>query len=138
MPDLNLNMVGFGYMEAQLKSMAGKNINFIGAVDNKDLPAVYRANDVFVLPSVSETWGLVVEEALNNGIPVLLSDKVGCKEDVGGIGVTSLEFNCNDAESLQTAVRKICDVDFYNELKKNACKIDFAEIQRRQISAYLD
>ena len=138
MPDLNLNMVGFGSIEAQLKAAAGKNIKFIGAVDNKDLPAVYRANDVFILPSVSETWGLVVEEALNNGLPVLLSDKVGCKEDVGGIGVTSLEFNCNDAESLQTAVRKICDVDFYNELKKNACKIDFADIQQRQVSAYLD
>ena len=67
-------MVGFGRIEAQLKAAAGKNIKFIGAVDNKDLPAVYRANDVFVLPSVSETWGLVVEEALNNGLPVLLSD----------------------------------------------------------------
>jgi glycosyltransferase involved in cell wall biosynthesis len=39
--------------------------------------------DIFVLPSkLHETWGLVVNEAMNFGLPVIVSDKVGCGEDL--------------------------------------------------------
>ena len=74
---LELDLVGFGEQEAELKAMAGENIKFLGAINNKELWKLYREVDVFVLPSKSEPWGLVVEEALNNGTPVIVSDKVG-------------------------------------------------------------
>ena len=66
-PDLNLTIIGDGPLRESLEAIAKKNIRFLGAVNNKELPQFYQAADVFVLPSQSETWGLVVEEALNNG-----------------------------------------------------------------------
>ncbi|MBA4411629.1 MAG: hypothetical protein C0397_19715, partial [Odoribacter sp.] len=81
-PELILNVVGFGPQEIFLKSIAKQNIIFHGAVPNNELYKFYLQNDVFVLPSTSETWGMVVEEAFNNGLPVIVSDKVGCAEEI--------------------------------------------------------
>lgn len=78
LPSLRLTIVGFGEQEDELRALAGANVTFAGAVNNKRLPEIYQAHDVFILPSKSEPWGLVVEEALNNGMPVIVSDRVGC------------------------------------------------------------
>ena len=82
LPDLTLDIVGYGPLEKELKAMAANNIIFHGAVDNTVLPSRYGESDVFILASRSETWGIVVEEALNNGLPVVVSDKVGCAEEM--------------------------------------------------------
>jgi glycosyltransferase involved in cell wall biosynthesis len=54
-----------------------------GFLNQSELPAAYAAADLLVLPSGwDETWGLVVNEALNFALPVVVSDKVGCAEDL--------------------------------------------------------
>ena len=116
--------------------MAGSNVRFVGAVDNEKLPAVYRAADVFVLPSIIEPWGLVVEEALNNGTPVIVSDRVGCKDDLL-TKETGLVFRHDDAASLKAAVRQMCDVAFYNRLRQGVARLDFSRSARRQVEVYL-
>lgn len=136
MPDLELTIVGFGQLEKHLKAMAGSNVRFVGAVDNEKLPAVYRAADVFVLPSIIEPWGLVVEEALNNGTPVIVSDRVGCKDDLV-TKETGLVFRHDDAASLKAAVRQMCDVAFYNRLRQGVARLDFSRSARRQVEVYL-
>ena len=136
MPDLELTIVGFGQLEKHLKAMAGSNVRFVGAVDNEKLPAVYRAADVFVLPSIIEPWGLVVEEALNNGTPVIVSDRVGCKDDLV-TAETGLVFRHDDAASLKAAVRQMCDVAFYNRLRQGVARLDFSRSARRQVEVYL-
>ena len=136
MPDLELTIAGFGPLEGLLKALAGPNVRFLGPVDNDKLPAVYRAADVFVLPSRVEPWGLVVEEALNNGTPVIVSDRVGCKDDLV-TAETGLVFRHDDAASLKAAVRQMCDVAFYNRLRLGVSRLDFTRSARRQVEVYL-
>jgi glycosyltransferase involved in cell wall biosynthesis len=75
------------YLAAHLQT---QGVRFAGFLNQTALPAAYAAADMFVLPSAyHETWGLVVNEAMNFRLPVIVSDKVGCGEDLvesGGNG----------------------------------------------------
>ena len=113
-----------------------KNIHFLGAVNNVELPKVYQSHDVFILPSKKEPWGLVVEEALNNGMPVIVSDMVGCYETIVNED-NGLVFKFDDKDSLMQAINRMSDVDYYNRLRKNISKYDFAKIEKEQVSCYL-
>ena len=56
---------------------------FAGFKNQTELPDYFLAADLFVLPSgMNETWGLVVNEAMNYGLPVIVSDLVGCVSDL--------------------------------------------------------
>lgn len=136
MPDLSLNIVGFGLQEAELKSIAKENVHFVGEIDNRNLGAWYQGSDVFVLPSKSEPWGLVVEEALNNGCPVIVSDRVGCKEDLV-TEKTGLIFKNDSKDDLKSVVRKMTDTAFYNQLRKNISGLDFNLRAEKQVEVYL-
>ena len=135
-PNLSLSIIGFGVEEEELKSLAGDNIRFFGAVDNKKLPEYYQKNDVFVLPSRSEPWGLVVEEALNNGLPVMLSNKVGCHEDLANEG-RGVVFDLT-ADDFEEKLAIITNVEMYNEMRKAVSNIDFETIERNQVSCYTE
>lgn len=137
LPQLSLTIAGFGEQEAELKAMAKSNVTFLGAVNNKQLPEVYQAHDVFILPSKSETWGIVVEEALNNGLPVIVSDRVGCHEALVN-EENGLVFPLSEGqEALRRAVLKMTDVTYYNHLREHISHYDFAAIEREQVESYL-
>ncbi len=136
LPEYTLNIIGYGPQEADLKAMANPNIVFLGAVHNKDLRDYYQSNDVFVLPSLSEPWGLVVEEALNNGLPVIVSDRVGCSEEI--IDETNgLVFHSGDSDSLKRMITKISNIDYYNKLRLNISNLNFDTIETYQVNCYL-
>ena len=135
-PELELRIVGFGLLEDRLKDIAGENIHFLGAIDNKELYRYYQSSDVFVLPSLSEPWGLVVEEALNNGVPVMLSNKVGCHEDLCANGEGVVFKICED--DFEKSLRVITDVDRYNQMRKVISELDFALIEEQQVNCYID
>lgn len=137
LPELTLNIVGFGPQEMALKSIAGKNVVFHGPIPNAELLRYYRESDVFVLPSKSEPWGMVVEEALNNGVPVLLSNRVGCAEEIlGEEKLLGLIFDPFDEGDCMSKIRQICGVEFYNRLRKNVSGYDSAMIEQRQVNCY--
>ena len=135
-PELELDIVGFGVLEKTLKEIARGNVHFLGAIENKELYKYYQSSDVFVLPSLSEPWGLVVEEALNNGVPVMLSNRVGCHEDLcaNGEGVV---FEA-DEKDFEKKLRIITDVERYNRMRKVVSELDFATIEERQVECYID
>jgi glycosyltransferase involved in cell wall biosynthesis len=136
LPYLNLNIIGFGPQESFLKSIAGPNIFFHGAVPNAELYKIYQRNDIFILPSISEPWGMVVEEAFNNGLPVIVSDRVGCAAEI--INETNgLIFNSTCREELDKAILKMLDIDFYNSLRQNISKMNFEKIAEEQVNCYL-
>ncbi|MHB8208958.1 glycosyltransferase family 4 protein [Mucilaginibacter sp.] len=85
-PNVHLLLVGNGVDEADLISYAKTNhikrLHFLNFVNQSYIPAVYRAADIYCLPSISESWGLAVNEAMACGKAVLISDKVGCSIDL--------------------------------------------------------
>ncbi len=78
-----------------------------------------------------------MEEALNNGTPVIVSNQVGCYKDLV-TEKTGLVFKSNDIESLKMTIRKICDVNFYNALRLGVSSLDFFERATRQINSFLE
>jgi len=137
LPYLQLNIIGFGPEEKELKSIAKRNIVFHGAIDNIKLPTFYRLNDVLILPSLSEPWGLVIEEAFNNGLPVIVSNMVGCSSEIIEINKNGLIFNLTETDSLKNAILMITDSSLYNNMCRNICEMDFNEIANLQVKCYL-
>ena len=97
--DYKLTIVGTGEDEKYLKSIANKNIIFLGAIENKDLKNKFHENDIFVLPSISEPWGLVVEEALYFGLPVIVSEYCGSSELIQN-DINGYIFNPNNIRNI--------------------------------------
>lgn len=136
LPELTLNIVGFGPLDSYLKSIASDNVIFHGAIPNAELYKFYLQNDVFVLPSISEPWGMVVEEAFNCGLPVIVSDKVGCAEEIVNTS-NGIVYKSQDTKGLYNAIVKMTAVQFYNQLKYNVSKMDFNKISSEQVECYL-
>lgn len=137
LPELNLHIVGFGPQELELKSIAKNNIIFHGAVENQKLIWLFKSMHVLVLPSLSEPWGLVVEEALNNGLPVIVSNKVGCIEEVvtDELGVI---FEIENKKGLLSSIEVMQNIDFYNRLRFNISKLNFEQITEMQVKCYIN
>jgi glycosyltransferase involved in cell wall biosynthesis len=135
LPQFQLTIVGFGRQEYELKSLANKNIIFLGAIDNEKLTDVYKTSDVFILPSIKEPWGLVVEEALNNGLPVIVSNRVGCRKDLVNDD-HGIVFEFNDKESLKNAIFRMTVLDVYNKYRDNISKIDFIDRALKQVNTF--
>lgn len=136
MPNLQLNIVGYGPLEKKLKEQSNNNINFLGKIDNEKLSEVYQKNDVFILPSKSEPWGLVVEEALYNGLPVIVSDKVGCHTELITNGREGYVYNVELNEDLIEKIDKIINLKNYLRIKENVEKIDFEKVKKGQVKSY--
>jgi glycosyltransferase involved in cell wall biosynthesis len=85
---------------------SGPNVRTLGQIDRNELPPFYSAADVLVLPSIAtatfrEPWGLVCNEAMHQGTPVIASDAVGAA--AGGLvvdGRTGLVVPAGDADVL--------------------------------------
>jgi glycosyltransferase involved in cell wall biosynthesis len=69
-------------LEVSARDMGWSSIRFLGFKNQTELPRFYDLADVLVLPSQSETWGLVVNEVMNAGKPVIVSDRVGAAPDL--------------------------------------------------------
>ncbi|MEM4724136.1 MAG: glycosyltransferase family 4 protein, partial [Candidatus Hadarchaeum sp.] len=94
-------------MENQCRSLLGDRAAFAGFVNQNHLGRYYAMADCLVLPSQNETWGLVVNEALQFGLPALVSDGVGCYPDLIVPEKTGLVFRRRDPEGLLLAMRQI-------------------------------
>lgn len=86
LPESYLTLVGKGplydFMVSELKKHNFKNISVEKHVPNDQISRLFSRHDVLILPSQQEPWGLVVEEAIAHGLPVIVSDKVGCHSEV--------------------------------------------------------
>jgi glycosyltransferase involved in cell wall biosynthesis len=71
------------------------------------LPAYYGLAGAFILPSVVEPWGLVINEAMAAGLPVLVSDRCGCASDLVVEGCNGLKFDPYNIERLANLMLRI-------------------------------
>ena len=98
-----LVFIGSGELEQDMRRHAielGITPCFLGFKNQSELPSHYAAVDVIVLPSSSETWGLVVNEAMACGTPVIVSESCGCAPDLVEPGVTGFTYPTGDVTAL--------------------------------------
>jgi glycosyltransferase involved in cell wall biosynthesis len=86
-PNAFLVFAGDGPQRVEMEERAhdlgiADRVKILGFVNQSQLPETYRASDLFVLPSDYEPFGLVVNEAMLCGCPVVVSDKVGAQQDL--------------------------------------------------------
>jgi glycosyltransferase involved in cell wall biosynthesis len=110
-----LVIVGEGDERKNLEQQAAgdadvlNSIRFAGFRNQTELPRFFDLCDVFVLPSRHEPWGLVVNEAMNAGRAVVVSDDVGCQEDLVSEGETGAVFPAGDVPALAAALQRVLD-----------------------------
>jgi glycosyltransferase involved in cell wall biosynthesis len=103
--------LGSGELQDALQAFASQSpavsVHFLGFQNQTQLSPYYHAADLLALPSVvSETWGLVVNDALHHGLPCLVSEAVGCAPDLVEPGVTGEVFVTGSELSLADAMVK--------------------------------
>ena len=77
-----------------------------------ELPAFFGLAGAFVHPSTTEQWGLVVNEAMASGLPVLVSNRCGCAQDLVRDGVNGFNFVAANVEELAGLMSKISGSGF--------------------------
>jgi glycosyltransferase involved in cell wall biosynthesis len=84
-----------------------ERVRLLGAVDYYQLPEVYAQADAYLQPSLWEPWGLVVNEAMACGLPVVASQNCGCQEDLVRNNINGFIFDPNSSDSLADALTKL-------------------------------
>jgi glycosyltransferase involved in cell wall biosynthesis len=108
--DLCLAIVGDGSLRAHVEAIAAKpdcRVTYLGRLSGDDVLRGYLAADLLVLPSLFEPWGLVINEAMACGLPVIVSDRVGCAEDLVRPGETGLIVGAGREIDLTSAIRQL-------------------------------
>ena len=112
---VQIAFAGAGELESELRKIAAASsvdAEFMGFLNQSELPAAYASADVLVLPSDGqETWGLVVNEAMACGIPAIVSDVVGCGPDLIDPGQTGATFPFGDVAALASAIESVLAFD---------------------------
>lgn len=115
--DTHLVIAGSGITESMLKKefSAQPNIHFLPFQNQSIMPAVYGLADVFVLPSLSETWGLAINEAMACGKAILAGDACGAAIDLVKESKNGFIFKSNDPQDLAKKMKML--VNDKNKLK---------------------
>lgn len=107
---VSLLFVGAGPLEKELKKTAAgyPNIHFAPFQNQTLMPRTYAAADLFVLPSYGsgETWGLAINEAMCLGRPVIVSNHVGCAQDLIHNYQNGLIFAAGDVPALANSLQQ--------------------------------
>jgi glycosyltransferase involved in cell wall biosynthesis len=107
-PDAYLLLVGDGEerlsLEAIVQDLGWDTVRFLGFKNQTELPAYFDLCDVFVLPSFNEPWALVINEVMNAGRAVIVSDQVGCAPDLVRHGENGFIFKAGDVQALSQAL----------------------------------
>jgi glycosyltransferase involved in cell wall biosynthesis len=104
--NVSVAIAGSGPLKDELRDLARDlevPVDFRGFVNGQPLGELYAGADLFVLPSSSETWGLVVNEAMHAGLPVFVSDHVGSQPLIEP-SVNGEVFPCGQAEALEASL----------------------------------
>ena len=108
--DALLVIAGEGPLRAELESQAAAlgiaaRVRFLGFVNQSQLPAVYTAADLMVLPSEYEPFAVVVNEAMCCGCPVAASDHVGAARDLVAPVRKEFVYCCGDISALAALLK---------------------------------
>jgi glycosyltransferase involved in cell wall biosynthesis len=130
--EIGLVFVGDGAARSSLSSAAAKInpgvVHFAGFVQREDLPVYYALADALVFPTHTDPWGLVVNEAMACGLPVICSRAAGCAEDLVRDYWNGRLVCPGDTEGLASAMHELgCDAPLRSIMGARS---------REQIAAY--
>ena len=126
--DVALVFVGDGVerltLENYTKSHNLKNVYFVGFKNQTELPDYFVIADIFVLPSTDEPWGLIINEAMNFGLPIITTDKVGAAPDLVKNGENGFIYSVGDIEKLASLLLKLLqEPDLRENMGKRSLEI---------------
>lgn len=130
-------------LQAQAAARPERRVIFLPFANQSEMPVRYLLADIFALPSrgAYETWGLAVNEAMHLGVPCLVSDAVGCQQDLVTDGETGWVFrNAEDAalpRALARALRTAADdlKKLGEQARQRAAGYSYASAARGLLSA---
>ena len=129
----NLVLLGDGPLKPGLQKLISglgleASVHLPGFKQYAELPAFYALAGAFVHASTTEQWGLVVNEAMASGLPVLVSNRCGCAADLVLPGVNGFQFDPGNVDELSQLLLKTSAGNFP--------LADFGAASRRIISAW--
>lgn len=129
LPSARLRIIGKGEEEQNLKQLANQlgiadRVSYSQGMPNAEIVAAMAAADVLVLPSKFDGWGVVVNEALMVGTPVICSDRCGASDLIDN-GRNGYIFEANNAHALLDRLRS-----FYKEFHWNRAELAATESTR--------
>lgn len=104
-----LVIAGSGSEEERLRSLASGRVRFLGPLGRDELVDWYAQADVFVLPSCSEPWGMVLNEAAAAGLPIVATEDAGAAHDLVEHGVNGFRVPSRDSEALADALGRLAE-----------------------------
>lgn len=113
LPDIHLVIVGEGPLREALSghvdgdSVLKGHVHLAGFCSEEQLPLYYSACDLFVFPTRYDIWGMVLNEAMSSGLPVISSDGAGASMDLVDEGVTGYRVTAEDSEALEEALTRL-------------------------------
>lgn len=121
---LRLWLVGDGPFQEEARSMVralgiGDRVKFVGFVPREEVDPYYAAADLFVFTSISETQGLVVQEAMSFGLPAIVASGGGASASVEQ-GISGFVVR-NEADDVAAHIRRVLDDErLYSQLSEGA------------------
>ena len=110
--DLEVMVAGAGELENEMRREAETlrvPVHMLGFCNQSQMPAAYAASDVLVLASDQETWGLVANEALACGRPIVVTDACGCAPDLAADGTAGRVVPVGDHNALASAIQAVSE-----------------------------
>jgi glycosyltransferase involved in cell wall biosynthesis len=108
-----LLVIGSGNQNPELQALSqsyglADNVHWLGRVEYQQLGTYFHESDVFILPTLEDTWGVVVLEAMSLQKPILCSTKAGAAELVQD-GTNGYRFDPQNPSELATLMAKLID-----------------------------
>jgi glycosyltransferase involved in cell wall biosynthesis len=104
-----LAVAGSGSEEERLRALASDRVRFLGPLRRDELVDWYARADAFVLPSRSEPWGMVLNEAAAAALPIVATADVGAAHELIEDGTSGFRVPSGDSEALAHALRRLSD-----------------------------
>ena len=129
LPDWGLLIIGQGPLKPKIvNEMQHKSwkdlVTIVPYIDPKELIRYYVGSSVFVLPSHDEPWGVVVNEAMACGLPLILADRVGSAADLLVDGENGRRFTAGNIDQLAVCIKEVCsDESLRNNMANKSSEI---------------
>lgn len=136
LPTWDLVVIGDGPLMAECRALVPEalkeRVKFTGFMgDQRKITAVYKGSDVLVVPSDSDAWGLVLNEAACAGMAIISSDVVGAVPELVEAGVNGAVFSRRDEAGLMKAMTVVASDEARLERMKESSKGVLAGWRRR-------